>query len=348
MVEIVDERLVDLDLVDLERPEVRERRVAGAEVVDRDAEAEVARARAACRARSGSGPSAATRSARGSPSRGSSPLPRGRARSRCRRRPGSRSWRAERFTAIRRSRRAGSSRFQAASWRHAVSSTHAPIGDDQAGVLGDRDEVERRHRAEVRVVPPQQRLEADRRRPVRGRRRAGSAARARRARARCAGRVRGGLGERCGRASRRRRSRPRRGPLPSPGTSRCRRRGAATRPSSPRRRSPWPRRCSPTRRPRCRGLERCGEARPEVLRDRCGRPRDRRDGSRTTTNSSPPTRPIRLPGGVSVAESVGDRDEQLVAERVAVAVVHELEAVDVDEQQRRSRGRSRAGARASG
>ena len=38
--------------------------------------------------------------------------------------------------------------------------THAPMLDDQAGVLGDRDELGRRDAPERRVVPAQQRLEA--------------------------------------------------------------------------------------------------------------------------------------------------------------------------------------------
>ena len=95
----------------------------------------------------------------------------------------------------------------------------------------------------------------------------------------------------CGRASRRRRSRLRRVPLPSPGTSRCRRRAAATPPSCTRR---WPARATPMLADDVHlavaHLERLVEPHAEVARRRRGRRRARRSCSSTTTNSSPPTR----------------------------------------------------------
>ena len=46
-------------------------------------------------------------------------------------------------------------------------------------------------------------------------------------------------------------------------------------------------------------------------------------------------------GAHRAAQAVGDRDEQLVARRVAEAVVDDLEAVEVEEQDRHPAGRVR-------
>ena len=164
MVEIVDEGLVDLDLVDLERAEVRQRRVAGAEVVDRDPEAEVAERLADVLRASGfwsmRSDSVSSRSPSGDRCR---PLPRI----------------ARSVPRARLSQLAGGEvhgqlevaaraelRFQLRGARSRGLEHPRADGDDEARVLGDRDEVERRHRAEVGRIPPHQRLERRRRRPV--------------------------------------------------------------------------------------------------------------------------------------------------------------------------------------
>ena len=67
--------------------------------------------------------------------------------------------RGDRFTDI---TMLGRPRFcQAMFCSHAVRRTHLPIGDDEAGILGQRNELRRRHRAEIRVPPAQQRLRAE-------------------------------------------------------------------------------------------------------------------------------------------------------------------------------------------
>ena len=56
--------------------------------------------------------------------------------------------------------------------------------------------------------------------------------------------------------------------------------------------------------------------------------------SRTITNSSPPKRATVSDARIDPVSRVGHRDEQLVADDVAEAVVDELEAVEVEEQHR--------------
>ena len=54
--------------------------------------------------------------------------------------------------------------------------------------------------------------------------------------------------------------------------------------------------------------------------------------SRTITNSSPPKRATVSDARIDVGEPLRDLNEQLVAHDVAEAVVHQLEAVEVEEQ----------------
>ena len=56
--------------------------------------------------------------------------------------------------------------------------------------------------------------------------------------------------------------------------------------------------------------------------------------SRTITNSSPPKRATVSDAADRAGEATGDFDEQLVADDVTEPVVHELEAVEVEEQHR--------------
>ncbi len=51
-------------------------------------------------------------------------------------------------------------------------------------------------------------------------------------------------------------------------------------------------------------------------------------------NSSPPKRATVSPGRMLRLQPFAERDQQLVADRVAEAVVDELEAVEVEEQHR--------------
>ena len=63
-----------------------------------------------------------------------------------------RSWTLETFTVT------GSPPSQPAAVRHASSSTHAPIGTIRPRLLGERDELARRHVPVARMVPAQERL----------------------------------------------------------------------------------------------------------------------------------------------------------------------------------------------
>ena len=94
--------------------------------------------------------------------RGSTPATRA-ARSVLSTKSGCQSWRSETLKAT-----SSSSPFaaQAAAWRH--DSSHHPLADrlDQAGLLGERDEVERGHEPAVGVLPADQRLDADHRHAV--------------------------------------------------------------------------------------------------------------------------------------------------------------------------------------
>ena len=67
--------------------------------------------------------------------------------------------------------------------------------------------------------------------------------------------------------------------------------------------------------------------------------------SSSTVNSSPPRRATVSPGPDRRLEPPRDRDQQLVADLVAERVVDELEAVEVEEQHGRGRGRVRGAGR---
>ena len=86
---------------------------------------------------------------------------------------GSTSWRGERLTAITKS--SWPAARHAAAWRQASSSTHSPIGTISAALLGDRDEARGGDRAALRVLPAQQRLDAEQPRRSSSMTRAGSA-----------------------------------------------------------------------------------------------------------------------------------------------------------------------------
>ena len=249
---------------------------------------------------------------------------------------GSASWRGERFTFIASMPRAASrGRARPASarvCRHAVSSTHAPIGTispvssasgmKSAGGTSPRSGWFHRTSASNPITRPVRRVD-DRlvvhdelvalERAVQigaGPQRARPPIRARRART-----PRPGPGRRSWR-----------------GTSR-RRRGAAA---------------SPTCRPPSRPRSRCSRSRTllrssSVIGSATASSRRRAiaeaasspaRSAHSTTNSSPPKRAITLPGRSVLAEPLGDRDHELVADRVPEAVVHDLEVVEVDEQHR--------------
>ena len=142
----------------------------------------------------------------------------------------SRSWRAETLTEIHRS----GSPVPARCWRQHASLAQRlgddPLADldDEPGLLGDRDEVQRRHQAEARDAPSAAAPRRPRPRRSGPRRWAGSAAAAPGAPARSAEPARSRPGGARSRASRGRRpctgcARP-----PWRGTSRCRRRGAGS------------------------------------------------------------------------------------------------------------------------
>ena len=150
------EAAVDLDLVDRQRLQVRER--ASSRCRSRRSRGG-RRARAAARARSscGTGPRASSlsvisssSSAAGTPGRRARARPRRGARRRCR-------FRVETLTATASSRPVVE---PGARLRHAGSSTYCVSGFDQPGLLGERDELVRHHQPALGVLPAQQRLDA--------------------------------------------------------------------------------------------------------------------------------------------------------------------------------------------
>ena len=159
--------------------EVAERRVAGAEVVHRELDAERLQrvqpldARGPCRPSSRDSVISST-SALGVEAGGRERVARRRRRS-----SSDCSCLTDRLTLIvsgavgRRTRSAAG-----AAWRQASFEHPAPDRDDQAGLLGERDELRRRDRAARRVLPAQQRLDAVHARCRRAGSRAGSAPRA--------------------------------------------------------------------------------------------------------------------------------------------------------------------------
>ena len=166
----------------------------------------------------------------------------------------------------------------------------APDRDDQPGLLGDRDEVERRDQALLGVAPAQQRLDAGDGAVGEADRPAGSAARTGRSRAHAGGRCAAPAGRR----------RPRASPARRAGTRPCRRAWRCT--SRRRRRGSARRRRArrPARRPRCRC---CRSASPRAVPACIGRASSSRmrcaasaaawlssTSSSRTANSSPPKR----------------------------------------------------------
>ena len=203
------------------------------------------------------------------------------------------SWRGETLTDMLDSR--GRARAtQSAACRQASVDDPRADRDDQAGLLGDRDEDGRDDEPALGVLPAHQRLGADDAAVAHLDLRLVEHASARRARARAAARPRGRGARRPSRASTRRRSRSAPCRAPWRGTWRRRRRAAA--PPGRRRR---PARCARrSSRSRSAGGPR---ARPA----RAGRwPAGRRRGGRRprpptaiiTANSSPPKRAITSPG----------------------------------------------------
>ena len=224
----------------------------------------------------------------------------------------------------------------AAAWRQASSSTQRPSAQDDARLLGERDELVRADEAARRVPPADERLDAVRPRPSRARRSAGSRPtssprpRLRDSSALSAWRatiaacivgsktatrflpaalavyiatsaLRSSSSARLGRRSRRRRCRccaPTTISWPSIGN------GAAAR-------------------------RRCGSRPPR----RGSTPRRRRAGR---ANSSPPSRAATSSGRRTLAEPFRDRDEQPVAGCVTQGVVDDLEVVEVQEEDDRS------------
>ncbi len=73
---------------------------------------------------------------------------------------GWRSWRAERLTFRQIGSSAGISRCQTRTWRQASAMAHWPSGTISPRLLGERDELHRRHEAAARVLPADQRLDA--------------------------------------------------------------------------------------------------------------------------------------------------------------------------------------------
>ena len=104
---------------------------------------------------------------------------------------------------------------------------------------------------------------------------------------------------------------------------------------------------------RHRDADRAGQVQPLLVRRRTGSSSASSSGvatpsaavvgrpaRRRTANSSPPSRATVTPGPAAVAEAVGDLADQLVADVVAEGVVDGLEAVQVDDHDRR-RGTAR-------
>ena len=218
-------------------------------------------------------------------------------------------WRTDRFTAtVRRCARVGVGRVGCAATRRAAARLlEHPRADrhDQAGLLGERDELVRADEPAARGAPS---AAAPRRRPSprsRGRRRAGSGPRTRRARARGAAPTRSPAAGRPWSAAPRRTARCGPGRAPWRGTSRRRSRAAGSPVSASSSAMAMPRLAvtciswSPMR-------PRLARARRAPGR-RSARSRRRMTSSQTTTNSSPPNRATVSPGRIAAAIRVGRR-----------------------------------------
>ena len=200
-----------------------------------------------------------------------------------------------------------------------------------ARLLGERHEPIGLDETTRRVQPADQRLGRDHATGRRARPRAGTARSARRCRSRATDRPRARGAPSCAARCADRRAPSGRGRCPSRRTSRGRT-GGAGRSRAPGRRARSRSRRSPTRTARAR--------RPSPARAG-SRSRGPRRGSRSSgvwrlpssrLNSSPPKRATTSPGRTHDCEPLGDGHEEAVADVVAERVVHELEAVDVEEQ----------------
>ena len=338
-----DQAVVDLEDVDRQRAQLAQRRVAGAEVVQRDPHPGGAqRARAGGSARRCRWPPRA-RSPR-APAAAAAPVRAQHLGDLRRRTPAACSSRGETLTDTQTSCPSASQRE---SWWQAWCSTHAPSRSIRPDSSATGMNSSGRHAAQLRVVPAQQRLGADR--PHRRQRhhrledqdqlvaldraaqlvleRAAPAqqlvvrgvVRARPGSCRAAWRS-AGPGRRCAAASRcvgARRSRP----------ARC-----------------WPR-GRPAAAGCSYGLAEHGE---QPLGHRA-RPRSGR-AHISTANSSPPSRAATSPGRRLQPQPLADLDQHRVADVVAAHVVDVLEAVEVEAEQharRRRRAASSCSARSS-
>ena len=211
-----------------------------------------------------------------------------------------------------------------------------PVGQrhDHPVALGRRQEAARRDQAALRVPPADERLGGPRLERDRRRRSAGSGGRARRARPPAAGRARA----------------PRR-PAPARAWSGGRSARCCARP-------PWRRR-GPGRPGRAARPDRrrppASGAMPTLAPARTSTPRSATGASRLATRRSAMVVSARRPAGVrgddrelvaaepghhvarahAAQQAAGDLDQQLVAGGVAERVVHPLELVEVDQEQRR-------------
>ena len=163
-VEVGHERAVDLDRVERQLAQVGQRRVAGPEVVEDDADAQRAELLQDAEARLGAvhdaglGDLQLERARLEAGRRRTWPMPLARS--------GSRNWRGDRLTLI--------TRFSSGQrWRQQLRlaagllEDHPADRDDQLGLLGEGDEVDRQDEAARRVLPAGERLEADDRASVR-------------------------------------------------------------------------------------------------------------------------------------------------------------------------------------
>ena len=178
--QVVDERAVDLDLVDRQFLQMAERRIAGAEIVDRDPQARAPSAASGAASRRPGRPSACARSARARADRPATPLGRQHLRDRL-----DEADRLELHASTGSPPPARPPGPSHASARAARRLAQHPLADrqHQAALLGHRDELVGHQQAALRVVPADQRLGADQRAVATPAPAAGSAARIRRARA---------------------------------------------------------------------------------------------------------------------------------------------------------------------
>ena len=253
-------------------------------------------------------------------------------------------WRAERLTDITSGSPLGASvaprrRLPAGGLEHPAAERR-----DQAGLLGQADERERRDQPALGVLPADQRLEARRSGRSGGPRSAGSGRAARRARGRGGGRSRGRAARASARSSTGRTARSARPDRPWPGPSRPRPRAAArpgvTRPGSPR--------AMPIEALMNHSRPLSGERRAQLGRDRLRDPPRLalvRDGVEDDPELVAAEPGDGVAGAQARREPLPDRDQQPVADGVADALVDDLEAVEVEHDHGDRAGLVRADAR---